>query len=330
MEVEPMTNIGVKFHDLAVSEESFETAALAGFSRPRKALPCKFLYDAQGSLLFDEICRLPEYYPTRTETAILADRAPEIARLMGAGVQLVELGSGSSRKIRLLLDLLDDVSCYVPVDISSEHLRLAAEAVARDHPGLPVAAICADYTMDFELPPALRDGFAKRVAFFPGSTIGNLMPEEALMLLRSCWRLVGRGGDLLIGVDLVKDASLLNAAYNDESGVTARFNLNLLNRINREAAGDFDLDRFAHVAFFNPAESRVEIYIESLVTQLVHIAGRGFRLKAGERIHTEYSYKYTIDGFRALARSAGWTPVEVWTDAGSLFSVHYLRRTNPV
>jgi dimethylhistidine N-methyltransferase len=322
-----MSNASVKFHDLAVSEESFETAVLAGMSRPRKALPCKFLYDARGSQLFDEICRLPEYYPTRTEIGILADRAPEIAKLMGPGVQLVELGSGSSRKIRLLLDLLQDLSCYVPVDISSEHLRLAAEAVADDHPGIPVAAICADYTADFELPRALQDGFIKRVAFFPGSTIGNLPPEEALMLLRSCWRLVDRGGDLLIGVDLVKDEAALNAAYNDSEGVTAQFNLNLLARINRELAGDFDLSRFAHVAFFNQAESRVEIYIESLVTQLVHIAGRGFRLNAGERIHTEYSYKYTIDSFRALARSAGWTPVEAWTDPDSLFSVHYLRRT---
>jgi dimethylhistidine N-methyltransferase len=322
-----MMKTSVKFHDLAVSEESFETAVLTGFARSRKALPCKFLYDARGSQLFDEICRLPEYYPTRTEIGILADRAPEVAQLMGPGVQLVELGSGSSRKIRLLLDLLQDVSCYVPVDISSEHLRLAAEAVADDHPGIPVAAICADYTADFELPAALQGGFAKRVAFFPGSTIGNLMPEEALMLLRSCWRLVGRGGDMLVGVDLVKDDAVLNAAYNDASGVTAQFNLNLLERINRELGGDFDLGRFAHVAFFNRAESRMEIYIESLVTQLVRIAGHGFRLNAGERIHTEYSYKYTIDGFRALARSAGWTPVETWTDPAALFSVHYLRRS---
>ncbi len=321
-----MMDTSVRFHDFAVAEESFETAALAGFSRSHKSLPCKFLYDARGSQLFDEICGLEEYYPTRTESRILAYRAPEIAKLMGSGVQLVELGSGSSRKIRLLLDLLDSPAGYVPVDISSEHLRQAAELVAADHPRIPVSAICADYTADFALPAALEEGYAKRVAFFPGSTIGNLLPEEALMLLRSCWRLVGRGGDMLLGVDTVKDEAVLNAAYNDAAGVTAEFNLNLLQRINNELAGDFDLSRFRHVAFFNKAESRVEIYIESLVCQLVHIAGRGFMLETGERIHTEYSYKYTPQAFRALAGRAGWTPVETWTDPAGLFSVHYLRR----
>ena len=218
---------------------------------------------------------------------------------MGPGVQLIELGSGSSHKIRLLLDLLQDARGYVPVDISSEHLRRAAEAVARDHPAIPVTAICADYTVDFDLPPALQDGFTKRVAFFPGSTIGNLMPEEALALLRSCAALVGRGGDMLIGVDRKKPTPILDAAYNDSQGVTAAFNLNLLTRINRELGADFDLSRFAHLAFYNEAEGRIEIYIESRVDQLVHIAGHGFRLRAGERIHTEYSYKYGTEDFQA-------------------------------
>lgn len=315
----------VPFHDLAPQEESFEAAVLAGFARPQKSIPCRFLYDEHGSHLFDEICRLPEYYPTRTELGILEAAAPAIAARMGPSVQLIELGSGSSHKIRLLLDLLDDVR-YVPVDISAEHLRRAAEAVARDHPTIPVTAICADYTADFALPAPLQDGFRKRVAFFPGSTIGNLLPEEALALLRSCARLVGLGGDMLVGVDLKKATPILNAAYDDAQGVTAAFNLNLLTRINRELRGDFELSRFRHLAFYNEAEGRIEIYIESLADQLVHIAGRGFRLSAGERIHTEYSYKYDIDAFRGLARRAGWTPLECWCDAEQLFSVHYLRR----
>jgi dimethylhistidine N-methyltransferase len=316
----------VQFHDLAHHEESFEAAILAGFRRPQKTIPCRFLYDEYGSQLFDRICRLPEYYPTRTELGILEAAAPAIAAHMGRGVQLLELGSGSSHKIRLLLDLLEQPTGYVPVDISSEHLRRAAEAVARDHPAIPVTAICADYTVDFELPPELEDGFCKRVAFFPGSTIGNLLPEEALALLRSCAKLVGRGGDMLVGVDLKKPKPILDAAYNDAEGVTAEFNLNLLTRINRELGADFDLGRFEHVAFYNEAEGRIEIYIESRVDQLVHIAGHGFRLAAGERIHSEYSYKYGLEDFRTLARRAGWIPVDQWVDAENLFSVHYLRR----
>ncbi len=317
----------VQFHDLAPREESFEAAVLAGFRSRSKAIPPRFLYDEAGSALFDRICRLPEYYPTRTEIGILEAAAPAIAARMGPGVQLIELGSGSSHKIRLLLDLLDHPAGYVPVDISGEHLRRAAEAVARDHPAIPVTAICADYTDHFELPEALQDGYAKRVAFFPGSTIGNLLPDEAAALLRNCARLVGRGGDMLIGVDLKKDKAVLDAAYDDAEGVTAAFNLNLLTRINRELGGDFDLGRFAHVAFYNPAESRIEIYIESKVDQLVHIAGHGFRLAEGERIHTEYSYKYGIDDFHALARRTGWTPLDHWVDSERLFSVHYLRRS---
>ena len=317
----------VQFHDLAPRQDSFEAAILEGFRRQRKTIPCRFLYDEYGSQLFDQICRLPEYYPTRTELGILEAAAPAIAAHMGPGVQLIELGSGSSHKIRLLLDLLKDVSGYVPVDISAEHLRRAAEAVARDHPAIPVTAICADYTVEFALPQGLQDGFRRRVAFFPGSTIGNLQPDEARDLLRSCWRLVGMGGDMLVGVDLKKSKPILDAAYDDAQGVTAAFNLNLLTRINRELGADFDLGRFAHVGFYNEAQGRVEIYIESRVDQLVHIAGHGFRLTAGERIHTEYSYKYALDEFRTLARRSGWTPLDQWVDADGLFSVHYLRRS---
>jgi dimethylhistidine N-methyltransferase len=322
-----MTRPLVQFHDLARHEENFEAAILDGFRGAQKSIPCRFLYDERGSRLFDEICLLPEYYPTRTELGILEAAAPDIARLMGPGVQLIELGSGSSHKIRLLLDLLEDINGYVPVDISSEHLRRAAEAVARDHPAIPVTALCADYTLDFDLPDGLQHGFRKRVAFFPGSTIGNLVPSEALALLRQCGRLVGRGGDMLVGVDRKKATPILNAAYNDSRGVTAAFNLNLLMRINRELGADFDLARFRHLGFYNEAEGRIEIYIESCVDQLVHIAGHGFRLAAGERIHTEYSYKYGIDDFQTLARRAGWTPIDCWSDAEELFSAHYLCRT---
>ena len=316
----------VQFHDFAHTEESFEAAILGGFRRAQKAIPCRFLYDERGSALFDQICLLPEYYPTRTELGILDAAAPAIAALMGPGIQLVELGSGSSHKIRLLLDLLVAISGYVPVDISSEHLRRAAEDVARDHPAIPVTAICADYTLEFDLPAGLQDGFSKRVAFFPGSTIGNLVADEALALLRRCGRLVGKGGDMLVGVDRKKAKPILDAAYNDSQGVTAEFNLNLLTRINRELGADFDLARFAHLGFYNEAEGRIEIYIESRVDQLVHIAGTGFRLAAGERIHTEFSYKYGVEEFQCLARRAGWTPLDHWSDAEGLFSVHYLRR----
>jgi dimethylhistidine N-methyltransferase len=322
-----MIRSSLRFHDLAPPEESFEAAILAGLRRPHKAIACRFLYDERGSALFDQICLLPEYYPTRVETGILEAAAPAIAALMGPGIQLIELGSGSSRKIRLLLDLLTEIGGYVPIDISGAHLRQAAEAVARDHPAIPVTALCADYMLDLTLPPELDAGYRKRVAFFPGSTIGNLLPDEAAGPLHRCWGLVGRGGDMLVGVDLKKPKPILDAAYNDSRGVTAAFNLNLLTRINRELGADFDLARFAHLGFYDEVEGRIEIYIESLADQLVHVAGNGFRFAAGERIHTEYSYKYSVEEFQALARRAGWTALQCWRDPNHLFSVHYLRRS---
>jgi L-histidine N-alpha-methyltransferase len=314
----------IEFHDLAPGEESFRDAVLKGLSGSKKSIPCKFLYDARGSALFEEICGLPEYYPTRTEIRILADNAEEIAAQMGPHARLIEFGSGGSHKVRILLEALDRPAAYVPVDISGEHLREAAAGLAGDFPTLPVIAVCADYTRLFPVPP-LPGPHGKRVGFFPGSTIGNFEPEAAESFLRNCARILGPGGEMLIGVDLKKDAAVLDAAYNDRAGVTAAFNLNLLERVNRELDGDLDLDRFEHLAFYSAAEGRVEIYIRSLAGQRARIAGRPFAFAAGELIHTEYSYKYAVGEFRELAARAGFRPIDTWTDAARLFSVHYFR-----
>jgi L-histidine Nalpha-methyltransferase len=312
------------FHDLAPGEESFRDAVLKGFGHDRKSIPCKFLYDARGSALFEEICRLPEYYPTRTEIAILDENAADIAAEMGPHSRLIEFGSGGSHKARVLLEALDRPAAYVPVDISREHLREAAAGVAADFPLLPVIAVCADYTAVFRLPPLPGPG-GKRVGFFPGSTIGNFEPAAAERFLTNCAHILGTGSEMLIGVDLKKDPAVLDAAYNDAAGVTAAFNLNLLDRINRELDGDLELDRFAHLAFYNAAEGRVEIYIRSRAEQMARIAGQRFAFAAGELIHTEYSYKYSVPEFRALAARAGFRPVDTWTDANDLFSLHYFR-----
>jgi dimethylhistidine N-methyltransferase len=320
-----MINAGrVAFHDLAPGEESFRDAVLCGLGRARKAIPCKFFYDARGSWLFEEICRLPEYYPTRTEIAILEENSGDIAAQMGSYCRLIEFGSGASQKARILLRALDRPAAYVPVDISREHLRDAAASLAEDFPSVPVIAVCADYTRPFSLPP-LPGARGKRVGFFPGSTIGNFEPEAAVAFLANYARVLGPGGEMLIGVDLKKDPEILDAAYNDRAGVTAAFNLNLLERINRELEGDLDLDRFEHVAFYNEAQGRVEIYIRSLDDQEARIAGKRFDFTAGELVHTEYSYKYSVEEFRALAARAGFRPVDTWTDPAELFSVHYFR-----
>lgn len=306
---------------------AFANAVIEGLSARRKAIPCQFLYDAAGSALFDRICELPEYYPTRTEVSILDERAQEIAGLIGPRAQIIELGSGSSYKIRRLLGLLQQPAAYVPIDISASHLESAANAVARAHPEIPVTAVCADYMEEFSLPASLREGYAKRLVFFPGSTVGNLTQVSATRFLGRMRRLAGSGSELLIGVDLQKDPARLHAAYNDAAGVTPQFTLNLLRRINRELDGNLDVSAFAHDAFYNPELGRIEIYLKSLVDQTARIAGQEFSFASGERIHTEYSYKYTIEGFQALARTAGYEPVRCWTDADKLFSVHYFRAT---
>jgi L-histidine Nalpha-methyltransferase len=312
------------FYDLAPGEENFRDAVLSGLARARKSIPCKFFYDARGSWLFEEICRLPEYYPTRTEIAILEENSGDIAAQMGPHCRLIEFGSGASQKVRILLQALDRPAAYVPVDISREHLRDAATSLSEDFPSVPIIAVCADYTRPFPLPP-LPGARGKRVGFFPGSTIGNFEPDAAVAFLANYARALGPGGEMLIGVDLKKDPEILDAAYNDRAGVTAAFNLNLLERVNRELDGDLDLDRFEHVAFYNGAEGRVEIYIRSLADQEARIGGKKFHLAENELIHTEYSYKYSVEEFRGLAARAGFRPVDTWTDPAELFSVHYFR-----
>jgi L-histidine Nalpha-methyltransferase len=319
------SGVNFAFHDLAPGEESFRDGVLAGLARTPKELPCKLFYDARGSELFEQICETPEYYLTRTEIAILETHADEIADHIGPHCRLIELGSGASRKVRILLGALDRPAAYVPLDISRERLREAADALAADFPELKVVAVCADYTRPFALPP-LPGPEGKRVGFFPGSTIGNFEPEAVVRFLANYADLLGPSGEMLIGVDLKKDPAILNRAYNDAAGLNAAFNLNLLVRINRELGGDVDLDRFAHHALYNEERGRVELYIKSLADQVVGAAGRRFRFAGGELIHTENSYKYAIPEFRALAGRAGFRAVETWTDPDQLFSVHYLRR----
>jgi dimethylhistidine N-methyltransferase len=318
-----MSDAVINLIDLAPTEESFREAVLEGLSRERKAIPCKFLYDARGSELFERICELPEYYPTRTERRVLWRRADEIAALAGPRPQLVEFGSGSSEKTRTLLEALQP-SCYVPIDISRDQLEAAALELTREFDGLEIVPICADYTRD-DFIPVLPSSGNTRIGFFPGSTIGNLEPEEAEAFLDRCATVLGAGGGMVIGVDLRKDRAVLDAAYNDAQGVTAAFNLNLLERMNRELDGSFDLSRFAHEAFYDEGESRIEIYIRSLTRQHVRVAGRTIVFDAYERIHTEYSYKYDIETFQRLAGRAGFYPEAAWTDPRALFSVHFLR-----
>ncbi len=312
------------FLDLAPAEESFRDAVLSGLTRRAKSIPCRFLYDERGSALFEEICELPEYYLTRTEIAILADCAGEIGALAGRHAQLIEFGSGASRKVRLLLDALEDPAAYVAIDISREPLRRAAEAVAADFPKVPVVAVCADYLQPLRLPPLPARGEGRRLGFFPGSTIGNFTPAAAVDFLAGCRRVIERGGAFLVGVDLKKAPALLHAAYNDRAGVTAQFNLNLLERINRELDADFDLDRFAHDASYNEAAGRIEIFIRSRADQIVTVAGRAIRFAEGERIHTEDSCKYTVAEFQRLAARSGFRPLRHWIDPAALFSVHLL------
>lgn len=306
--------------DLAHDPASeFRAAVLNGLAQLQKTIPSKFFYDAEGSRLFDHICALPEYYPTRTETGILRASAGAIAAALPPQVVLVEYGSGASVKIRLLLDALDRPAAYIPIDISGGHLRASASVLAFDYPKVAVIPVCADFTRPTALPPALPEG--PRVGFFPGSTIGNFHPPDAKRLLRSFHRQLGPQGRLLIGIDLKKDPAVLHAAYNDAVGVTAAFNRNLLVRAKRELAASFDLDAFEHLAFWNPAAGRVEMHLRSRIRQTVFVGGRPFRFAAGETIHTENSYKYSVDEFTALGRAAGFATVAAWTDARQLFSV---------
>lgn len=309
--------------DLAPGQRALLDDVLAGLSRRPKTLPSKYFYDERGSALFDAICDLPEYYLTRTELQIMTAHAAEMAEVLGPRVVLVELGSGSSVKTPLLLDPLHEPAAYVPVDISREHLSRTAADLDGRYPQLAVLPVCADFTQPFELPATPPRRCV--AAYFPGSTIGNFEPGAARRLLAQIRALVGDDGWLLIGIDLAKAPDIINAAYNDSAGVTARFNLNLLARINRELGADFDLDGFCHRAVYLPQRQRVEMHLVAQRAQTVHVGGRRITFAAGESIHTENSYKYTRDGFARLAANAGFTPRREWRDARGWFAVVLLR-----
>jgi dimethylhistidine N-methyltransferase len=317
-----MQTAALAFERLA-DEEAFARAVARGLGSRPKAVPCRFLYDARGSMLFEQITDAPEYYPTRTELGLLRGHAGEIAELCGSGAALVEFGSGSSRKTRLLLDAMTDLHAYVPVDIAEDALFDAAAELAEAYPGLSILPVHADFAAAVQLP---LSNSAPRVGFFPGSTIGNFTAAGAELFLRSARRLLGPSGALIVGVDLRKDESLLIPAYNDAGGVTAEFNLNLLDRINRELDGEFDRAGFAHKAIWNAHLGRMEMHIVSLRNQSVRVDGRQFHFERGETIHTESSHKYSVDEFVALAGRAEWRSERVWVDADRLFSLHFLRR----
>jgi dimethylhistidine N-methyltransferase len=301
----------------------FRADVLRGLSAAAKEIPSKYFYDEAGSKLFDRICELDEYYPTRTELALMRRHAGEMAASLGPACLLIEYGSGSGVKSRLLLDQVVAPVAYVPIDISREHLLHSAAALARRFPHIPVAPVCADFTRPFDL-PATGKRPRRRVVYFPGSTIGNFTPEEAVELLRRTAQLCGPGGGMLLGVDLKKDPAVLHAAYNDARGVTAAFNLNLLVRLNRELGGEFQTDQFWHHAFYNPPEGRVEMHLVSRSDQRVRVAGETFSLAEGESIRTEYSYKYSPADVQRLAAAGGFTIRRAWTDDAGYFSVLYL------
>jgi len=300
----------------------FAAHAVAGLTATPKRLSPKYFYDHAGSELFERITELPEYYPTRCETDILRDRARAIAKLIPKRAALIEFGSGSSTKTRIVLREATSLAAYVPVDISAEFLSQQAESLRQEFPGVAMLPVAADFSGPFDLPSAADK--LPRAGFFPGSTIGNFEPHEAAAFMRHAARVLGRGATLIVGVDLVKDVQVLQCAYNDKQGVTAAFNLNLLARINRELGAKIDLGAFEHHAFFNRERSRIEMHLASLKRQRFKVAGECIDFRAGETIHTENSYKYTVESFGALARGAGWTQSAVWTDAKKYFSVHVL------
>ncbi len=319
-----------KQSNLAVSEQSNDASEdldeiIDGLRRDEKMISPKYFYDERGSKLFEEITRLPEYYPTETEVGIMRDNIDEIAELIGEQASLIEFGSGSSTKIRILLDHLHSLAVYVPVDISEEHLVAAAENLKADYPDLEILPMVADFMQPFDLPsPTIMP--VKNVVFFPGSTIGNFTHDAALDLLKVMHHEAREGGALLIGVDLQKDTEILEAAYNDAQGVTAEFNINMLRHINREHGANFDLESFEHRAEYNADEGRIELHLDSTSDQLIQLGEEEIAIQEGEAILTEYSHKYTLEGFAELAREAGFEVRQVWTDEDRLFSVQYCER----
>jgi len=305
------------------SLSNFHDDVVAGLGRDSKSIPCKYFYDERGSQLFEQICELDEYYLTRTELAIMQQHAGEMADQIGEGVMLVEFGSGSSVKTRILLDHLHRPIAYVPVDISADHLRKTAARLQRRYPSIERLPVCADFTEDFQLPTPSREPTHDAV-YFPGSTIGNFQPEAARTLLRRIVRLCGCGGGLLIGIDLQKDPEIIEMAYNDSKGITAEFNLNLVDRMQRDLGASVQPEAFEHHASYNPESHRVEIGLISREDQEVTIGDHSFPLAEGELIRTEYSHNYTIDGFAELAAEAGLNLRKSWTDENDLFAVLHL------
>jgi len=313
----------IHLEELGPQLDDLQDEVLRGLAKPAKELPCKLFYDRRGSALFEKICTLDEYYLTRTETAIMEQHAAEIAALIGERCVLIEYGSGSSSKIRILLDRIREPLYYMPIDLAKDQLLRSATAVAAAYPRLNVRPLCADYTQPF-VPPSIAEDAARRVAFFPGSTIGNFHLHEAEGFLRQVGELLSHEGCLLIGVDLKKDPRLLHAAYNDSAGITAEFNLNILAHINSRFGANFRLDQFAHRARYNEQLGRIEMHLISLADQVVRVGESMILLKASEPILTEVSYKYDLDQFAALAERAGLGVRRVWTDSAQLFSVQYL------
>ncbi len=312
-------------HRALVADPAFRADVLAGLAAPIPAVPARWLYDRRGSELFEEITRLPEYYPTRTETALLERYSGEIAAMLGTGEAVVEFGSGSSAKTPILLRAVKPCA-YVPIDISGDFLREAADGLQAEFPDLPVYPVEADFMRRLDLPPEI--GNAPKLGFFPGSTIGNLVARTAVDLLRAMKETLGEGSRLLIGMDRIKDVAVLQRAYDDEAGVTAAFNLNLLHRINAELGGDIPVEAFRHRAIWNDAMSRIEMHLEALRDVAFTVVGVGFSFRAGETIHTENSHKYGHRDARLMLRAAGWGVVEEWTDDKEWFSI-FLAEAEP-
>ncbi|MGE0116568.1 MAG: L-histidine N(alpha)-methyltransferase [Dongiaceae bacterium] len=313
----------VQFHDVAPPADDFRQAVLDGLAQTPKRLPSRFIYDERGSRLFEAILEVPEYYVPRVEMALLRAHGRDIAGLAGPRAYVVDYGSGSSRKARLLLDALEEPAAYAAIDISRAHLLAAAETLAADYPRLEVHAVCADFLRPFALPEPRRRDVGVRLGFFPGSTIGNMTDAQRAQFLAAA-RAALAGGALVVGVDLKKDPAVLRAAYNDAAGASAAFNTNILARANRELGADFDLAAFRHRAEYDAARGRMEIGIESLKPQTVHVGAAAFRFEAGEVIVTQHAHKFTVKEFQAVATTAGFAPRHVWTDADRMFAIHYL------
>lgn len=305
-------------------KQAFARDVLDGLSQQPKRLAPKYFYDLAGSALFEQITQLPEYYPTRTELDILRARSKDLKSIIPRGAALVEFGAGATTKVRLLLES-SEFAAYVPVDISGDFLNEQAAELRRDFPSLKVYPVTADFTAPFKLPEEVAA--MSKVGFFPGSTLGNFEPHEASRFLRTAREILGAGAEMILGIDLEKNERILHAAYNDAAGVTGRFNMNVLARINAELGGNFDLEGFTHRAIYNRERHRIEMHLISRKSQTVRVMGRSFNFRTGESIHTESSYKYSLERFTALAQGAGWTPKASWTDADQMFSVHALVAT---